>query len=82
LAGEATTFRALAVVGNQVWAGGGAATLFHSADAGANWTKQTLPGASADVVSLQFSDAQRGSARTADGVAWSTSDGGQHWTKQ
>lgn len=82
LANETTVFRALAVVGNEVWAGGSAVTLFHSADGGANWSKQTLPGASADVVSLQFSDAQHGSARTADGTTWATADGGQRWTKQ
>ncbi len=82
LANESTVFRAVAVVGNQVWAGGRTATLFHSADGGATWTRQALPGASADVVSLQFSDALHGSARTADGSAWSTTDGGGHWAKQ
>ncbi|HVP42383.1 MAG TPA: YCF48-related protein [Terriglobales bacterium] len=81
LASEATVFRAVAVVGNEVWAGGSAATLLHSAD-GASWTRQTLPGAAADVVTLQFSDSQHGTARTADGVPWTTSDGGQHWTRQ
>lgn len=82
LANESTVFRALSVVGTQIWAGGGAATLFHSTDGGATWTKQTLPGAAADVVYLQFSDALHGSARTADGTTWSTTDGGQHWAKQ
>lgn len=82
LANESTLFRALAVVGQRVWAGGVAATLFHSPDGGATWTKQTLPGASGDIVSLQFTDALHGSAHTADGNAWSTTDGGQHWARQ
>ncbi len=81
LASEPTVFRALAVVGNEVWAGGSGASLLHSAD-GATWTRQVLPGASADVVSLQFSDTQHGTARTADDISWTTSDGGQHWAKQ
>lgn len=79
---EPVVFRALAVVGNDVWAGGSGGALFHSADGGATWTKQNLPGTSKDVVSLQFADAQHGTARTADGIVWSTSDGGQHWSKQ
>lgn len=81
LANETTVFRAVAAVGNQVWAGGSAAALFHSADAGATWAKQALPGASSDVVALQFSDATHGTARTSDGASWSTSDGGQHWAR-
>ncbi|MBZ5645640.1 MAG: hypothetical protein LAN37_00280 [Acidobacteriia bacterium] len=76
------SFRAVAVVGADVWAGGPAALLYHSSDNGGNWTRQTLPGSAAAIVSLEFSDAQHGVARTADGAAWSTSDGGQHWTQQ
>lgn len=79
---EPTVFRALAVVGNDVWAGGNGGALFHSADGGATWTKQNLPGTFKDLVSLQFTDAQHGTARTGDGIVWSTSDGGQHWSKQ
>ncbi len=81
LVDDATVFRALATVENEVWAGGSGATVLHSAD-GATWTRQTLPGTSADVVSLQFSDTQHGKARTADGILWATSDGGRHWARQ
>lgn len=76
------SFRSLAAVGDNVWAGGPGAVLYHSADSGGHWTRQTLPGSSATIVSLEFSDAQHGVARTADELAWSTSDGGRHWTKQ
>ena len=79
---ETTVFRALAVVGNEVWAGGSGAVILHSADRGLSWIRQVLPGAYADVVSLQFDDLQHGLARTADGMAWVTADAGQHWSKR
>lgn len=82
LAKESTLFRAVAVVGSNVWAGGSGAALFHSADGGSTWTRQVLPGSSADIVSLQFNDAQHGTAKTADGLVWTTADGGQRWAKQ
>ena len=37
---KAITFRAVSAVGNQVWAGGSGATLYHSADGGTTWGLQ------------------------------------------
>lgn len=78
---KGATFRSVATVRQDVWAGGPGAALFHSADGGQSWVRQTLPGSGATIVALEFSDAQHGTARTDDGATWSTDDGGQHWAK-
>ena len=73
--------RTVATVGNYVWVGGASAALFHSSDNGQTWTRQTLPGTTGTVIYLRFIDAQHGTARCDDGTAWSTADGGLHWSK-
>lgn len=79
-------FRAVAVVGPEVWAGGTAGALYHSSDGGQSWTRQLLQAdgrpSAADIVRLEFSDARHGSAGDADGRTWTTSDGGQTWELQ
>ena len=86
LAEQQVSFRAVAVIGNQVWAGGSGGALFHSTDAGNAWSKVMLitegqhePGA---VVSIHFNTAVQGKVTTDSGTTWSTSDGGQTWSKQ
>jgi hypothetical protein len=82
----APTFRVVTALGSEVWAGGSAGVLYHSADAGSHWTR-VLPSAagsnlSGDIVSLEFSDPQHGQITTATREVWITPDGGQTWQKQ
>jgi hypothetical protein len=79
-------FRALAVNGPDVWAGGSQGILYHSFDAGNHWaqivpasTGATLTG---DIVGLVFSDARNGRITTSTGEIWTTVDQGQTWQKQ
>jgi hypothetical protein len=79
-------FRAVTAAGNEVWAGGSNAALFHSTDGGNHWTR-VLPSSSGvvltgDVVTVEFADPQRGTVTTSTPETWNTSDGGQTWQKQ
>ena len=80
------TFRAVAASGADVWAGGSAGLLYHSADAGAHWTRVVPSTSSAvltgDIISLEFLDAQHGKVSTSTSEIWTTSDAGQTWQKQ
>ena len=77
-------FRAVSAMGKEIWAGGNAGALFHSGDGGGSWARVT-PAASgatlsADIVRINFADAQRGSLTTSTGQTWLTTDGGRTWT--
>jgi hypothetical protein len=71
-------FRAITAIGNDIWVGGNAGVLYHSADAGQSWTKIPLV-SSDDVIHIEFFDTQNGVVNTANGEVWSTSDGGRTW---
>jgi len=76
-------FRALAANDADVWAGGASGALYHSSDGGEHWT-QIKPVAdgkplTADILTVQFSDAQHGRLTTADHETWATSDAGENW---
>ena len=79
------TFRAIQAVGGDVWAGGSGGALYHSNDAGANWTRVALASGgnpTADtIVSITASPPafQRLTVKTATGQQWTTEDDGQHW---
>jgi Photosynthesis system II assembly factor YCF48/Putative zinc-finger len=78
-------FRALSAQGAEVWAGGSAEMLYHSADHGAHWAR-VLPSSSGatltgDITSIEFSDAQHGRIITSVGEVWITDDG-QTWRRQ
>jgi hypothetical protein len=75
---EASSFRAISSVGTDIWVGGNAGALYHSADSGQSWTKLD-PVSSDDITHVEFSDAQNGLLNTASGQLWSTSDGGRSW---
>jgi|SRR5579862_2211846 len=80
------TFRVVTALGSEVWAGGSAGALYHSADAGSHWTR-VFPSAagtnlSGDVLSLEFSDPQHGRITTSTPETWTTADEGQTWQKQ
>ncbi|MDR3748043.1 MAG: YCF48-related protein [Acidobacteriota bacterium] len=86
LTNQTTIFHTVAVVGNDVWAGGEGGALFHSIDRGQHWTRMSLANASGAeagmVTSIHFDDVQHGVVTTDSGTHWVTSDGGATWTKQ
>jgi hypothetical protein len=81
-------FRALSVSSNsaEVWAGGSGGALYHTVDAGNNWTRVLPSGAglllTGDILSVRFSDPQNGTVTTSTAEVWSTLDDGQTWQKQ
>jgi hypothetical protein len=78
-------FHAVAVSGFEVWAGGSAGMLYHSADGGEHWARvvPSTPVASlqSDIVTLEFVDAQHGTITTSTSEVWTTADGGRSWQK-
>lgn len=86
VSGTPTFFRAVTAAGNEVWAGGSNAALFHSTDGGDHWTR-ILPSFSnamltGDIVTVEFSDPQHGTVTTSTPEIWITTDDGQTWQKQ
>jgi len=83
---EDVTFRAVAVVVNDVWAGGSGGALFHSADGGEHWARVRVQAndrtPSGDIVRIEFADAQNGVLATSAGETWATSDAGATWRWQ
>ena len=83
---SSVVFRALAANDSDIWVGGTAGALYHSSDAGQHWTRITPvaddKSLSADIVALEFSDAQHGKLITANRETWSTSDAGKTWRRQ
>jgi hypothetical protein len=80
---ENLTFRALAANDSDIWVGGAAGALYHSADAGQHW-RQVKPVAggellTSDIVGVEFSDYQNGKVITTDRQSWTTNDGGVTW---
>jgi hypothetical protein len=78
-----TVFHALAANNSDIWVGGAAGALYHSSDAGQHWT-QVKPAANgrlltADIVTVEFTDAQHGKVTTANHESWTTSDAGNSW---
>ena len=86
LADHPVAFHVVSVVGNEVWAGGSKGALFHSRDGGTSWQPVLITSASkaedGNIVAIVFETPEQGSVTTDTGVKWSTSDGGQNWTKQ
>jgi photosystem II stability/assembly factor-like uncharacterized protein len=80
------TFRALAAVGADVWAGGSAGSLYHSQDTGNHWIRVVPASASValtgDILTLEFADPQHGKISTSTSELWTTADAGQTWQKQ
>lgn len=86
LADQTSAFRAVSVIGNEVWAGGNDGMLFHSGDGGVQWNRLSIPSASdtetVTIVSIRFDDTQHGVVVADTGASYSTTDGGVTWTKQ
>jgi hypothetical protein len=82
MAAEPVTFRVVATVGNNVWAGGSEGSLYHSSDGGLHWNRVALVGEMGAITTIHFNNAQQGSLTSDNGATWTTSDGGQTWSKQ
>jgi hypothetical protein len=82
---DKAVFRAVAVVGPEIWVGGDAGSLYRSLDSGQHWTqvRPTLNGESltADIIGIEFTDSHRGKLTTSDHENWITSDAGQTWSR-
>jgi hypothetical protein len=78
-------FRAVSAVGPEIWVGGNGGSLYHSSDSGRLWTqvKPAVNGGplTADIVGIEFADAQHGKLTTSSRETWTTSDAGQSWTR-
>jgi Photosynthesis system II assembly factor YCF48/Putative zinc-finger len=78
-----SVFRALAAVGANIWVGGSGGSLYRSADAGEHWlrVKPATGGKmlTADIIGVEFTDANHGKLTTADEQVWITADAGQTW---
>jgi hypothetical protein len=79
-------FRAVTAIAAEVWAGGSGGVLYHSTDAGNQWTRVVPFSAGSvltgDIVSLEFADPQHGKITTSTGELWTTLNAGQTWQKQ
>src|SRR5947207_2415281 len=79
-------FRAVSAVGPEIWVGGNRGSLYHSSDSGQHWTqvKPAVNGSPliADIVGIEFADAQHGKLTTGNRETWTTSDAGQSWTRE
>lgn len=84
--GHSGSFRAIASITNQVWAGGTGGVLFHSSDNGQHWS-QVVPSVlgeklTADITQIQLPAPQHIVLITSSGQAWMSADGGQTWFRQ
>jgi hypothetical protein len=79
------SFRALSAVGRSIWVGGSGGILYHSLDAGRNWTPivPALKGQklNSDITRIEFLDSLEGSLSTSNGEVWITHDGGNTWER-
>jgi photosynthesis system II assembly factor YCF48-like protein/putative zinc finger protein len=82
MSAEPVTFRVVAIVGRNVWAGGSDGALFRSPDGGHEWNRVGLAGEQGTIKTIRFSTAQKGSVTTEAGTVWKTTDGGVTWSKQ
>jgi hypothetical protein len=83
--GQNATFRALSVMGEQLWVGGKEGTLYHSSDNGARWVR-VLPSAgdeslTEDIVRVEFADADHGKVITPHSE-WRTDNCGATWQRK
>ena len=78
-----SVFRALAAVGTDIWVGGSGGSLYRSTDAGEHWLKVTPAVGqkvlTADIIGVEFTDANHGKLTTTDEQIWITADAGQTW---
>ncbi len=80
---DKVVLRAISALGPEVWVGGSGGAFYHSSSMGRDWKKvePTADGKvlQADIVAIEFTDAQHGKLTTASHEIWTTSDAGQTW---
>jgi photosynthesis system II assembly factor YCF48-like protein/putative zinc finger protein len=78
------TLRSFSAVGRDIWTGGAGGALYHSADNGLTWTRIRVTAGDAvlqaDIVRVEFTDAQHGAVLTSSGEKWTTDNAGASWT--
>jgi Photosynthesis system II assembly factor YCF48/Putative zinc-finger len=78
--------QALAVLQQELWAGGNQGALYHSSDGGTHWTRvRPTVGDTAladDITRISLLDPQHLTITTSSSETWSSTDGGQTWRKQ
>lgn len=82
LGGDGQTIRMLSVSGEQVWAGGDHSRAYRSTDNGQTWTTIVLPaknGTDHAIAHIRFESVREIRIEAADGIAWTSSDGGATW---
>ncbi len=79
-------FRALSVLGPEIWLGGSAGILFRSADSGSTWVRIEPSAAGhklqTDIIHIDLLNVQNSRLSTSNGEVWSTSDGGFTWSSK
>jgi len=72
--------------GSDVWAGGGAGTLFHSTDSGTTWTmvepSTKSESLSSDIVAIEVRGPAEIVLSTSNNESWTTGDAGKTWDKK
>lgn len=79
---EPSRMRVVSVFGGEVWIGGDHSRLYRSTDNGTTWTLVPLPdknGREHSIAHIRFQTRQSGTVESADGVTWTTVDGGDTW---
>ncbi|MGD0629737.1 MAG: zf-HC2 domain-containing protein [Terracidiphilus sp.] len=82
LPSEKARMRVVSVFNGDVWIGGEDTRLYHSADNGSTWSLVVLPrkdGSEHSIAHIRFQTAQAGTVEAADGITWTTTDGGVSW---
>ena len=83
---ERVNFRAVATFGPDVWAGGSAAVLFHSADGGSQWAEIKVAdengSVSGDIVKIEVRGPNHVTVTTSSGEVWISVDDGKNWVRE
>ena len=79
---EKARMRVVSVFDGSVWIGGENTRLYRSPDNGFTWNQVALPqkkGSDHVIAHIRFQTSQTGTVEAADGVTWTTADGGTSW---
>ena len=84
-AAAGVSFRSVAHLGLNLWAGGSGGALYHSSDGGSTWQRVPVGAPQQPVqdaiTRLSFANPLAGTVTTSRGEQWSTADGGRTWSQ-